>query len=236
MKTKIKCIKQLLTLFLCAFLLVLTTVWVYGASIVNSKHDLSSTSGGAINEICVICHTPHAGDSTDAPLWNRQAPTSTFTMYGSLTIDTVIPGVPNGESLVCLSCHDGVSGDAHQALVNSPGSGLAGNGDVTTCTQGCHYSGWNPITFVIEFGTRQGVTIVGTDLSDDHPISMPYPIPSQDPNFQLPAVAEGAGVKLFGSTDTVECSSCHNVHDPEYSPFLSIDNAGSDLCYACHIK
>lgn len=42
-----------------------------------------------------------------------------------------------------------------------------------------------------------------------------------------------------GSTSaqpSVECASCHSVHDNTYAPFLRISNDGSALCLGCHDK
>lgn len=38
------------------------------------------------------------------------------------------------------------------------------------------------------------------------------------------------------SGTAIECYSCHDVHNPAGSPFLKIDNSGSDLCLNCHLK
>ncbi len=79
-------------------------------------------------EVCVFCHTPHGGRSSDAstalPLWNRAMPDGTgFTMYDSPNFDGSASqnGQPQGVSLACLSCHDGTIGI--DALINAPGSG-----------------------------------------------------------------------------------------------------------------
>ena len=76
------------------------------ADITGSYHDFSgnSWSGG---QICVVCHTPHSGDTSgDAPLWNHETTTATFTMYSSSTMNATASS-PGGRSKLCLSCHDG---------------------------------------------------------------------------------------------------------------------------------
>jgi hypothetical protein len=55
------------------------------------------------------------------------------------------------------------------------------------------------------------------------------------------AAAQAAGVRFFGATNFVECSTCHDPHvdyftAPDYTPFLITPNTGSNLCLACHIK
>ena len=39
-----------------------------------------------------------------------------------------------------------------------------------------------------------------------------------------------------GYQPSVECASCHNVHDPSNGTFLRMSNASSALCLACHNK
>ena len=208
-----------------------------GGSLVNSKHDLSnnSTYGFGVattTEPCVFCHTPHAANSI-APLWNRNTPASTFVMYSSDTMDTAHPGQPRNNSLVCLSCHDGVLGDVGD-VINAPGSGL-GNG--VGC-KGCHEI-WG-----IEIGDGVFAHILGTELTNDHPISINYPTPAEDDQFNAPIEISGKWyvqsgsntLPLFGSNKYIECSSCHNVHDPDISPFLRASNTGSNLCNMCHTK
>ncbi len=79
-------------------------------NITDSDHDFSQTFGGG--EICKPCHTPHdaypygAGNTVKRVLWNHQETVQTFTMYVTLTGNS---GTPDGTSLMCLSCHDGVT-------------------------------------------------------------------------------------------------------------------------------
>ena len=73
----------------------------------------------------------------------------------------------------------------------------------------------------------------GTDLSDDHPVSIDYAIKrALDPDaFE---VTPTGGIKLFNGM--VECASCHDVHNPQNGTFLRVSNTGSGLCKTCHIK
>jgi predicted CXXCH cytochrome family protein len=77
---------------------------------------------------------------------------------------------------------------------------------------------------------------IGTDLRNDHPISMPYPTPAEDPDFYTAASAEAGGIKLFDGNKKVECASCHDPHDTTHTPFLRKSNSGSGLCLTCHNK
>jgi len=191
-------------------------------SIVGSHHDLSSTGHGAtygqtLDQVCIFCHAPHNADLAAAPLWNRDDSGETFTMYnvtntGSTTLDMVVATSPDPFSAACLSCHDGVT--ALDALINTP-YGYATNGAVMSWGQ------------------------VDTDLTNDHPISIAYNV-GLDTEFETIVDVELAGLDLYpGSvgTDQVECSTCHDVHDEDtYGAFLRMDNAGSAMCLACHIK
>ncbi len=209
----------------------------------NSKHNLSTTAAATsvtrtffldsgTDQVCVFCHTPHfaASSPKDMPLWNRyrsgNAPT--YTLYSSATMDTT-PGQPTGVSAACLSCHDGTV--AFDSLVNYPGSGLGTSGTPPTSWS------WNSTNII----NGSASAYIGTDLGNDHPISMTYPTTTQDPAFYAPASGKvGGKLPLYGSgTDQVECGSCHDPHQSGVTgnpTFLRMSNSGSALCLTCHKK
>ena len=39
---------------------------------------------------------------------------------------------------------------------------------------------------------------------------------------------------LYGTGNTVQCSSCHTTHDPTNGSFLRKANTNSALCTTCH--
>lgn len=143
------------------------------AQIATSKHDLTAggtggnhvTSAGA--EICVFCHTPHGSDSA-APLWNKTLGATTYTQYSSSTMDGT--AVSGGVSLACLSCHDG--SQAMDTMINAPGSGLA---PLTALSSGAG-RGYNLATWSGNANglMAAGIANLGTDLTNDHPIQIPY--------------------------------------------------------------
>lgn len=209
-----------------------------GASVVGSKHDISSPGMGYSDQVCAFCHTPHSANVVlGAPLWNRFLDrTKVYTLYQSTTLDTV-PGNPNDSlyTLLCMGCHDGTSGtavvngwagnDKHD-LVNAPGpGGIPDTSSWPNCER-CHPDiyGGPPVHWT------------GQSLSDDHPVSMTYPTSAQDAAFQVPpSLANGwPGVPLYAGR--VECATCHDVHDPSRTPFLRVVNVGSQLCLTCHLK
>ncbi|MEW6072969.1 MAG: cytochrome c3 family protein [Planctomycetota bacterium] len=187
---------------LTAAALALTGTALGQSTIVGSDHDFSSTFGGG--QICVPCHTPHnaypygAGNTVKRVLWNHQETTQTFTMYVTLDGHS---GTPDGTSLLCLSCHDGVT-----AMDNYGGN--TGGSNVMT-----------------------GGAVVGTDLSNDHPIGIEYP--AADPDYQATPLN---GLPLFndGTKDRVECATCHDPHGAGFGDFLRDTTGGSQICLDCH--
>ncbi len=194
-----------------------------GTSVVETLHNLSFAASsnlygaGALRdygEVCVYCHTPHGG-RTSAPLWNRNFSTTTYQMYDanhSSTINMTVDPQPTGVSQACLSCHDGTVG--LDVIVNVPNN----------------YTGGAAV------GTRMpasGFTNLGTDLRNDHPISVLYDN-TADTKFHTASELQAAGLQLYSGK--VQCGSCHNPHTAANRPFLRISNSGSALCLTCHIK
>ena len=252
--------------------LAMVAVSALGGSVVGSRHDLSAfnmrgygsesgpMAGGTYNdyrETCIYCHTPHNA-STAAPLWNRQLPELTgYQMYSSPNLDTATSNnSPDGISLGCLSCHDGsVAVDAvlnkpkfhdwfdagvHYRMSSEGGVGSDSCGKCHNRQQGAYgaLSGAHDAT--IRYLTK--------NLTDDHPISVPYPLFSQDPAFNQPLIAKEDGGRTFPNgvqtfdDDKVQCASCHDPHNPDEEniegrdPFLRTSNRFSALCLTCHQK
>lgn len=223
------------------------------AGITTTKHNLSSTGTGTIkaqagenaNEICVYCHTPHAGNTAfvGAPLWNKKTPSGSFHMYGAalagnagVTIaGTATLAAPSNASMACLSCHDGAS--AINSIVNTPGSGV--NTDVTN-----YLTTFMNSAAAKTIGT--GVTNIDTDLRNDHPISLIYTegkagLRQKNTNLNSVTSVTWTGATLVsdllrGTTQTVECGSCHDPHESTNVTFLRATNSGSKLCIGCHDK
>ena len=234
--------RTLFAAFAAIGLLLATAVGVSAQNegIADTRHNFSNSSGrdiaGGFNdlsadvadygEICVYCHTPHGGQ-TNAPLWNRQFTTQTFVMYndatgGSSDLNMTFANQPTGVSLACLSCHDGTIGI--DVIINEPNASAA---TALNQTLGDIYT-TGPDT----------LRILGTDLRNDHPISMVYD-PANDPQFNTVAAIEAASLRLFDDptlgANVVQCATCHNPHS-QNETFLRIENGGSALCLTCHIK
>jgi predicted CXXCH cytochrome family protein len=187
--------------------------------ITNSKHNMSTRSGLTnYSEVCVYCHTPHGGQTQNAPLWNRNFGTGPYTMYNasySSTIDMPVAASPQGVSLACLSCHDGTIG--LDVIINRPNTDttLVGSGNTMPNNAGQFFAN------------------LGTDLRNDHPISVTYDNVA-DPAFNAPSGGKIGTLPLY--LGRVECGTCHNPHNTTFTPFLRSSNSSSNLCKTCHIK
>jgi predicted CXXCH cytochrome family protein len=97
---------------------------------------------------CGACHSAHNKESSDggtgAPLWGRAASVLTaLSTYTGLNTSrgTLTLAAPSGPSLICMSCHDGVSN-------------TAGTGNVASKTESLGYVNtaiMHPISF--DYGT-----------------------------------------------------------------------------------
>lgn len=83
-----------------------------------------------------------------------------------------------------------------------------------------------------------GGSLLGTDLSNDHPISFTYDaaLANADGGLVTPTSDSlvVAGIPLYASK--MECASCHSVHNNDNGDFLRVTNARSALCLKCHVK
>ncbi len=191
------------------------------ALIATSAHDFSDDTAGddAWNpdaEICQPCHAPHGNISgvVGAPLWNKTESGETFTPYTSVTFTAKgLTATVAGTSKLCMSCHDGVT-----SLES-----FGGNSAVTTTL----------------IGTISSTLALGADLSTDHPIGFTYPSAGTT-EMQADTASFGSGTiadVLFSGN--MECATCHDVHNTDTvasTALLRVDNAGSAICTACHIK
>jgi hypothetical protein len=117
------------------------------------------------------------------------------------------PGQPTGSSRLCLSCHDGTI--ALGAMYGS-NSSIEMQGGITTL----------PASRPSNLGGPGG-----TDLSNDHPISIPYTVELAQQNGQLksPASISLATPEIrFEAGVTLQCTSCHNPHRDRYGKFLVV--------------
>ncbi len=196
-------------------------------SIKESKHNLSvgatisTIKAQSESEICVFCHTPHKSSSI-AQLWNHQPTSATYTLYTSdyLTAKSYnAQGQPSQKSKLCLSCHDGTI--ALGSVLNT--SDMTVNGSITMS---------GGITTM-----PSGSGNLGTTFVDDHPIGFQYNN-AKDPELVVRAWPWNTPVKLDpdATTGTIECITCHDPHNNQYSHFLQMANTNAALCEFCHAK
>jgi predicted CXXCH cytochrome family protein len=190
------------------------SVSVHARSLVESKHNLSASGPGikASKEthVCIFCHTPHSGNPA-APHWNRPSHGAIYTPYHSSTAKASI-GQPTGSSKLCLSCHDGTV--ALGMIISKAPVQFAG-------------------------GIRRmpkGRANLGTDLSDDHPISFVYDTGLAALNGELNDPNKLDSAVRLDADGVMQCTSCHDPHNDQYGQFLVKDNTGSALCVECHDK
>jgi predicted CXXCH cytochrome family protein len=247
------------------------------AGIANTKHNLSSSGTGANHstnqgEICVFCHTPHGSNQgASAPLWNKKIGDPTqYKVYSSTTLDapslSFTDSVTSGGvtttvgtvSMACLSCHDGTQ--AMDTVLNAPGSGgYDPNG--ARMGGGLTWAAGGTVDTTTGKMTSSTVAMLGTDLSNDHPVGMLYAnqpgTTVYDADFHQAAQVSGknlfyletgvgnptardkSDLVLYSRSDSkgyVECATCHDPHSDTNPTFLRISNTGSAVCLTCHNK
>lgn len=184
------------------------------AGVMTSDHNVGGNG-------CKSCHAPHNGSVATGGadqstgtllLWDRAISTLTYGTYSSPTMQNTAAEIggsvptatePRLYSLLCMSCHDGVT---TPGLVS--GQAAVGSGNATTSSYG---------------------------LRNDHPVNMSHN-ETNDPGL-VAAATVATTLRLYsggGSTNTVQCGSCHEPHNNTNSPFLRVSNASSGLCLSCH--
>ncbi len=216
------------------------------AGIVGGTHDFSPTGsyglaatngiarfkwGGETNYYnnpCQVCHIPHKSQfysAAKAPLWNHKLSGNTYVTYdqaGSATFNALGLSVSLGSSVACLSCHDG------SVAINQ-----TANGTGSTATNSLNGAAVFAPSFAIE-------AIGGTDLTRMHPIGVSYTAAAAV-DTELKPVAGILAKMVKGTAKTVECASCHDIHQTigasaTVSHDLIVDLEGGQLCLTCHSK
>jgi hypothetical protein len=210
----------------------------------------------------------NTGAAGGAPflLWNRAFSNAAdndiqegYETYSSSTMNASTGSV-RIYSILCLSCHDGVGalnvltklpGDAttesgrSYAIRPKPSTGSNQIGDIQyTADRNPNIGNRTSPSNTMGYPGQE----IPVQLFNDHPISIDYTaaLASDDGGLNAPSTIDGA-IRLFTNPAgtpgvSLECPSCHNVHDqggdPASSqfPFLVMSNAGSALCLECHNK
>lgn len=168
-----------------------------------------SGSGWSGGESCKVCHTPHTG---------------------------------KGNTLVPLWNHATTSQDPYLLYDSSTLDAAVGQptGSSKACLS-CHDGTVAVDSFGDATGTYKitGNSNVGTDLSNDHPVSFTYDtaLATTDPGLKNPSEAAISALLKGTGHNRMECSSCHDVHNSAGVEGLLVkSNAFSALCLTCHAK
>lgn len=143
--------------------------------LIGSKHDFSQ-GGGGVRDLCLSCHTPHI-TAARAPLLES----------ASRTPRPVILRQRNGEeldgsTLLCLSCHDGVTAK-----------------DVYTSAHSTSWAG--------QMGSQQ----VGSLPLSSHPIGVRYPLGELTYQPSSSVTADGRIKLPDGRLQCISCHDPHNT-------------------------
>jgi predicted CXXCH cytochrome family protein len=177
-----------------------------------TKHNLTASGPGPVRTtdastgLCVFCHTPHSANPTRA-LWNRALPGVSYQLYTSSTLKAQL-NQPTGSSRLCLSCHDGVL-----AL-----------GNLRVPPKGSN----------IVLGALTGSTVLGTNLSSDHPISFVYDNALALSRGELANPLTLPSKVRLDDTNQIQCTTCHDPHENRQPNFLRMDNRFGAMCTSCH--
>jgi len=174
-------------------------------------HDLNGRA-------CATCHverTPNAPPSPAAQgstcdttqFWDCELPSRTFSTYDAPVPSANVAGAAS-------------PGDATQVRLSS-----------MLCAS-CH-DGVFTQTMNATAGFKAGGASSARGLRIDHPIDIPHD-PVKNPSLTaLPLVVKQ--VKLFGHTNNVQCTTCHEVHESPNPHLLRLSDKNSTLCVACHL-
>ena len=197
--------------------------------------------------VCMVCHLPHSGGNaglSGAPLWAKKfgpSGVASYTTYGTTVSGSNITTV-NGLSKACLSCHDGTIGVGIVVKKNALGQDVETDyGADLVPTNDVDANGvLNPSAFQTSYNP-----IIGTDLSNDHPVSVQWtgavtlaglPAPASSTRGPDTSLGNGSYFPLFNGY--LECGSCHDPH--KVNPTLSLNDdrylrdAKAKICTSCH--
>lgn len=190
------------------------------ADLTSSKHDFTTATGTApynfASSECETCHIPHNPlEAAEGPLWNHEVNTGqTYTLYSNPASLDATPQQPTGRvSALCLSCHDGT------VAVDNYGGNTTGTQQIPTTA----------------------TTYIGTDISNDHPVSFTYDATLVTNDGELVSPSGGQvgtdNLPLYGgSTDQLECATCHDPHGAGASFSKFLRGLTNTFCANCHSK
>ena len=207
-----------------AVLLGLSALTIQAATL--PKTGLAGTTHDIGGNGCKSCHAPHNGALANGGpqnsglilLWSRSFPAAanTFGVYDSATMGNKAVELGGSAlttstdvrmySLLCLSCHDGVTSTFSPAMQAK-----------------------NMVGSKAGFGAGAYESL---GLTNDHPVNMPYD-PTKDTTLQAVATV-AASLPLYGTSNTVQCGTCHEPHNNVNTNYLRQAN-NTAHCTTCHL-
>lgn len=189
------------------------------SGLLGSSHDIA---GGG----CAGCHAPHNGSTANGGtagtgqilLWSRSFPNpvNSFGVYDSTTMANKAVELGGSAlstsadvrmySLLCLSCHDGITSSFTPSMKTA-----------------------NMVGSKASFGSGAFESL---GLANDHPVNMNY-----DPTKNLllkPVASVTPQLPLYGTNNSVQCSTCHEPHNNTNTNYLRQANSTSH-CTTCHL-
>jgi len=197
-------------------------------SVVSTVHNLSVSGPGEIRaleetEICKFCHIPH-NSTTPVPMWGQELSSAQYRVPQVRTAGggrATVPQ-PDGDSRLCLSCHDGTVALGDVAGEPFP-IAMAGSQRLSSGRPG----------------------YLGTDLSGSHPIS--FIVPDGAGRFDADTDMGLRPLSLIRSDDHVrldeqgkmQCTTCHDPHSDRYYqpgavPRFWVKPTVGEVCLTCH--
>ncbi|QXE90896.1 cytochrome C [Geomonas subterranea] len=212
-----------------------------------SLHDMTKvvTNADSMGRVCVFCHTPHnaqsnLGAASNAPLWNHDAGTATYTPYQWVTPLNKQDALGNsfqpqngdealqGPSRLCMTCHDGtIAVDQHGKAREQVGTvkmGAIGGGEGARADLGGDLTKTHPIGFdYVAIRTHRNTAAVVGDLTGTEIV---------DPTEKFATAVDTTGtvggvynvvtragnkriVDVLFDSKIMTCASCHEVHNKE---------------------
>jgi len=190
------------------------------------KTGLAGTTHDIGGNGCKSCHAPHNGSLGNGGtqgtglilLWSRSFPagSNTFGVYDSATMQNKAVELGGSTltastdvrmySLLCLSCHDGVTSTFSPVMQTQ-----------------------NMVGSKPSFGAGAYDSL---GLTNDHPVNMPYD-PTKNTTLQALGTVS-AVLPLYGSTNTMQCATCHEPHNNTNTNYLRQTN-NTTHCTTCHL-
>jgi len=196
------------------------------AGMAGSKHDLSNNAWNSMHTLCGVCHTTH--NSTQDQLGNHQLSTAARTPYSSPSFNATgitISDPYNGDTRVCMSCHDGSVALENFGGVTTGSNFIPANKSLlSTSMQHTH-----PVGFLFSDALakssklKAGLSVNSTYLGNPNNVTIASRL----------------------SNGYMTCSTCHDVHNSQSVPatgnaqgparFLLLSGkTNTALCLTCH--